>query len=460
LKRKILGMIIIVALVLGVVAAVPAAAIQVVAVSVDAPAEVSPDSDFTVNINISQVTDFDACNYDVSYDSSVLRLDNVASGLIGTTTIPVDVYNEISPGTYRVIQNVPGLSGVSGSGYLAVLHFHVLGAEGDSSDITLSNGMIASNLAEEIGASWTGDSVEVTVSPVAVSLDAPDEAAPNSDFTVNVDIGEVTDFDAASYDVSFDSLVLRLDDVTAGLIGSTAIPVDLYNEVEVGTWRVVQNVPGTEGVTGSGYLAVLHFHVVGADGDSSDMTLSNGVLSNNLAEEITATWTGDSVTIADNTAPSVTITPLTPDPTENSTPTFTGTATDESSNISSVEYRVDDGSWTAATASDGAFDSPDEDYTFTTASLADGEHTVYVRATDSVGNTTAEVDYASDSFTIQPTSPGDANGDGTVNVLDITRVERAIVDLDPETPGSDANQDGVINVLDITRIERMIAGLE
>ena len=458
MKNKILGMMVIVALVLGVVMAVPVAAADVT-VSVDAPEQVSPDSDFTVNINISEVTDFDACNYDVSYDSSVLRLDSVTSGQIDSTTIPVDVYNEIGDGTYRVIQNVPGLAGVSGTGYMAVVHFHVLGAEGDSSDITLSNGMIASNLAEEITAIWVGGSVEVMVTPVEVTIDAPAEAAPASDFTVNVNIGAVTDFDAASYDISFDSAVLRLDDVTAGLIGATAIPVDLYNEVEVGTWRVVQNVPGTEGVTGSGYLAVLHFHVIGADGDGSDITLSNGVLSNNLAEEIMATWTGASVTIADTNPPTVTITPLSPDPTENSTPTFTGSASDES-NIVAVEYRVDDGDWTAATASDGAFDSPAEDYTFTTASLADGEHTVYVRATDSADNTTAEVDYASDSFTIQPVSPGDANGDGIIDVRDITRVERAIADLDPDTSGSDANQDGMINVLDITRIERIIAGLE
>jgi hypothetical protein len=458
LKRKVVVMITMVALILGAGTAVPALAADV-AVSVDAPALVSPGSDFTVNINISEVTDFDACNYDFTFDTLVLRLDNVTAGLVGATAIPVDVYNEISPGTYRVIQNVPGLTGVAGSGYLTVLHFHVIGADGDSSELSLSNGVIASSLAEEITATWADGLVEVAVAPVEVSLDAPDEAAPDSDFTVNVNIGEVTDFDACSYDVTFDTLVLRLDDVTAGLIGETVIPVDLYNEVEAGTWRVVQNVPGTDGVTGSGYLAVLHFHVIGADGDSSDISLSNGVLSDNLAEEISATWAGDSVSIADTTPPSVTITPLAPDPTENATPTLTGTATDES-NISAVEYRVDDGTWTAAIASDGAFDSPAEDYTFTTDSLDDGEHTVYVRATDSVGNTTAEVDYASDSFTIQPVAPGDANGDGTVNVLDITRVERVITALDPETPGSDANGDGVINVLDITRIERLIAGLE
>jgi len=303
-----------------------------------------------------------------------------------------------------------------------------------------------------------GVAIPAAAAEVTVSADAPALVSPDSDFTVNINITEVTDFDACNYDFSYDSAVLRLDNVTSGLIGSTAIPVDVYNEIGPGTYRVIQNVPGLSGVTGSGYLVVLHFHVLGAEGDSSDITLSNGMIASILAEEITATWAGDSVAITDNTGPVVTLTPLSPDPTENTTPTLTGTATDDS-DISSVEYRVDEGSWTAATASDGAFDSPSEDYTFTTATLSEAEHTVYVRATDSASNTTAEVDYASDSFTVQAVAPGDANGDGTVNVLDITRVERVITALDPETPGSDANGDGMINVLDITRIERVIAGL-
>jgi len=293
-----------------------------------------------------------------------------------------------------------------------------------------------------------------------VSIDAPDEAAPGSDFTANVSISEVVDFDACNYDVSFDASVLRLDNVTSGLIGSTTIPVDIYNEISSGTWRVIQNVPGLSGVSGSGYLAVLHFHVIGSAGDSGTITLSNGMLSNTLAEEITATWAGDSVSVSDSTPPSVVITALTPDPTSNNTPTFTGTATDTSSNISSVEYKVDDGSWTAATASDGTFDSLSEGYTFTTAALSDGAHTVYVRATDSATNTTAEADYASDSFTVQTVTPGDGNGDGVVNALDITKVERVIIELDVETSGADANQDGSVNALDITRIERMIVGLD
>jgi hypothetical protein len=456
--RKILGMVTILALILGVGIAVPVVAAEVT-VSLDAPAQVSPDSDFTVNVNIGEVTGFDACNYDVSFDASVLRLDNVTSGLIGSTTIPVDIYNEVSSGMWRIIQNVPGLTGASGSGYLAVLHFHVIGSAGDSSTMTLSSGVLANNLAQEIVATWAGDSVNVMAPAIPVSIDAPAQAAPDSDFTANVNISEVTDFDACNYDVSFDASVLRLDNVTSGLIGSTMIPVDIYNEVSVGTWRVVQNVPGMAGVSGSGYLAVLHFHVIGSGGDSSNITLSSGTLSNNLAQEIVATWTGDSISVADATPPSVTITPLAPDPTDNNTPTFAGTATDTFSSISSVEYRIDQGSWMAATASDGAFDSLSEGYTFTTDALSEGEHTAYVRATDVASNTTAEANYASDSFTVQTVAPGDANGDGTVDVLDITRVERAITGLDVETTGADANGDGVVNVLDITQIERIIVGL-
>jgi len=58
-----------------------------------------------------------------------------------------------------------------------------------------------------------------------------------------------------------------------------------------------------------------------------------------------------------------------------------------------------------------------------------------------------------------PVLPGDANGDGNINALDITKVERIIAGLDTETPGADANQDGNINALDITKVERIIAGL-
>jgi hypothetical protein len=59
-----------------------------------------------------------------------------------------------------------------------------------------------------------------------------------------------------------------------------------------------------------------------------------------------------------------------------------------------------------------------------------------------------------------PASLGDVNGDGMVNALDITTIERIIVELDAPTASADVNQDGTINVLDITKIERFIAELD
>jgi hypothetical protein len=148
-------------------------------VSVDAPATVEPDTDFTANVTISSVTDFDACQYDVTFDATVLRLDDVTSGLIGSTTIPVDIYNELTAGTFRVIQNVPGLTGATGSGYLAVLHFHVIGSGGDSSDIDLSNGVLSDITASQIPAVWNGDSVTVQgdTTPPTVASTSPTNGA-------------------------------------------------------------------------------------------------------------------------------------------------------------------------------------------------------------------------------------------------------------------------------------------
>ncbi|MFP3897532.1 MAG: PKD domain-containing protein, partial [Anaerolineales bacterium] len=133
-------------------------------VRVDAPAEVGEGATgFVVTVDVDDVTDFDAAQVDVIYDSTVLTMTHVTEGNIDGTSVPVKGWNCVSgDDAVRVVVNVEGVSGVSGSGYLAEIHFDVVGSTGDTSTIDLSSGMLGDSDAQEIPASWEGDAVTVT----------------------------------------------------------------------------------------------------------------------------------------------------------------------------------------------------------------------------------------------------------------------------------------------------------
>ena len=94
----------------------------------------------------------------------------------------------------------------------------------------------------------------------------------------------------------------------------------------------------------------------------------------------------------------LTTTPTTPS--SNTTPTIIGnSSTISGATISSVSYSVDSGSWssTGVTGTDS--------FTIVVPALADGSHTVRVRATDSYGNVSDSTLYGSTTFIVDTTAP-------------------------------------------------------
>ena len=174
----------------------------------------------------------------------------------------------------------------------------------------------------------------------------------------------------------------------------------------------------------SGYLNAADVEGSGCLMDTTNLCLSSGT-------QLQIGWRDtdtDGIQDIIDTNPETSLTPYSPDPTSDDTPTYNGSATvvpypnnnpngpgnDVSINtITSVQYRVDGGMWTNAAASDGFFDDHVEDFTFTTSSLSHGTHTIEAYAKNSAGN--IDPTSATDSITIdvqpnKPTINGTNNG--------------------------------------------------
>ena len=149
------------------------------------------------------------------------------------------------------------------------------------------------------------------VGSVTVSIDSPTTIVKTAGkyFHALVKISNVTNFDAAQYDITYDKNVIKIQDVLPGNISGTVIPVEEWGYVPAntqGTVRIVNSVPKAPGVSGEGYLADIYFRVYGNPGDSSVISFISGfgnpkgylMIGNNTGFEIPVTaWTNSSVTI-------------------------------------------------------------------------------------------------------------------------------------------------------------------
>lgn len=159
----------------------------------------------------------------------------------------------------------------------------------------------------------TGAVGEEPEANVSVMVNAPEFVSGT--FEVTIDIEDVTNLDSGQFDLLYDpDVVSVVGDVEPGSIGGTEVPIDMWRLMEDGIARVIFNLPGADGVSGSGYVAKIIFEAKGAQGDTSTMDISEGLLVDIEALKIPADWFNDAVTIGTATQAS-SVTRSTPRPT-------------------------------------------------------------------------------------------------------------------------------------------------
>ncbi|RZN32143.1 MAG: hypothetical protein EF813_11975 [Methanosarcinales archaeon] len=268
-----------------------------VPVAVNAPEAVSGTFDAT--IDVANVTNLDSGQFDLWFNSDLVNVTGVDSGSIGGTAIPVGNWT-VMHGTdnwdcdklVRVIFDVPGVTGVNGSGHVATIHFEVTGAARDTGVLDISDGLLINTGSDEIPTIW--NDCEVTIG-TPVTVNAPETVSGTFDATI--DVADVNNLDSGQFDLSFNASVVNVTGIDSGSIGATDVRLDGWTFRDSDTVRVIFNLPGTTGISGSGHLVTIHFEVTGSAGDQSVLDISDGLLVNTGSGDIPAVWINDEVSV-------------------------------------------------------------------------------------------------------------------------------------------------------------------
>jgi hypothetical protein len=230
-------------------------------VRVNAPEYVDVGATFVVTIDITDVTDLNIAQFDLSFDPDVVKISEIKKGEINGEEFPTFMHRFITEDTniLKAIASFPMGKGVSGSGYLAEIVFKAKGEEGEKSELNLSKGMLGNISAEKISAEWIDAEIRIgeekeegeeeeeeevceEVTPGSPNITAwnPVEAVVNN-----------TEGESRTFNITVDQIAViswQINDTEVQTNESTREAVFTNASAVIGTWNV--SVIATNTTTG------------------------------------------------------------------------------------------------------------------------------------------------------------------------------------------------------------------
>jgi len=115
---------------------------------------------FSVTIDVDDVTNFKLGQFDLSFNSSVLKYKDVEEGNLDGETIPIKKLDD-DDDTVHVYVSMSMGETANGSGHLAEVNFKVKGAEGERSRLDLSNIFLVDKSSTKIPADGIGAEIKI-----------------------------------------------------------------------------------------------------------------------------------------------------------------------------------------------------------------------------------------------------------------------------------------------------------
>jgi hypothetical protein len=232
-------------------------------------------------------------------------------------------------------------------------------------------------------------------------------------------------------DTTNNAVDLQVDTTDCFSVGGTNIPAN--------SWKWVNYANASESTIASMALTAGN-HTLKYIGTKPGVSLDRVILTSDAS--CTPTDMGNNCQPGDSTPPTVSIISPTNNQAVSGAVAISATASD-TSGIKEVQFMIDGQSVNTSTTSPYS-------YNWDTSTASSGTHNLTVQATDNANNvaTSSAVTVTVSGGT--GTKQGDLNGDGKVNITDLSILLSNWAKTAPSPAGADINADGKVNITDLS----------